>query len=99
MSYSDASIGQFVISGYGSLGLPWSLLRQPSFVAEVSPKPGPQTPRSPWSRIWNGSFCCVGSSAFELNVSRCQPTTASISVLLSLSFEVHLADRSLPMPL
>ena len=72
-----------------------TLSTQPLFVAaDSAPKPGPHTPRLPSKSTCAGEFWNAGSSASVVTWSRCHPMMASISVLLSLNFDVHLAERS-----
>src|SRR5688500_10341118 len=91
---SSASIGQLSMNGYGSLLVGEPLSKQPAFVVGPSPKPGPHTPRLPDSRIWYGCCSTVGSIEFVLIFSMCQPRTPSTSVLFSLIFDVHFAEKS-----
>src|SRR5262245_58463484 len=56
-------------------------------------------PRSPKVSSWKRSSLYWSSSASRSNVSRCQPITASTSVLLSSNFDVHLTALSKTRPL
>src|SRR5690349_9194983 len=94
MMYGTTFIGQFVMNGYGSLPAGRGSSKQPACVVGLSLKPRLHVPRSPSISSWFGRFCDAGSIESEVNCSRCQPTTASISVLLSLSLLVHLPDTS-----
>src|SRR5688572_28885472 len=71
---------------------------QYSSVAGDSPPSFDQVSSLPKSRRWNGRSIAPSISEVRSVFERCQPAVASISVLLLLNFEVHLAARSVSSP-
>src|SRR4030095_14389776 len=54
-------------------------------------------PRLPNTRFWRGIVFASSSIESALKLARCQPSTASSSVLLSLNLDVHLSATSVVM--